>query len=296
MDLLKKYLIPFYDAEMGGAPGADPVVDPAVVVVEPAAAAAGDVVDPPVVVDPLASDPPVADPAQHGNKGKQPWFLNRISEESQAKLAEKARADAAERRAQEAEALAQRLQSGGTQEPPVRTAVPAPGTAEFNAAVQQVANQQRMADARNEIVRNGYAAFGSIAFDQSANILNAAGCINDDFLADVLAVDRTNAHKTLATLAAEPERAASLAQMDSRTRIAELTRMSMTTAVPAANPVAPAAGKPVPAPKQVSRAPAPAPAVDPSASKVVDWRSDDVTDEEFSRGFDENQKKRASRR
>jgi hypothetical protein len=147
-----------------------------------------------------------------------------------------------------------------------------------------------MDQARQQIIKDGYAAFTGPKFDEMANILGAVGCVNDEFIADVLAVDRPNAHKTLAALAAEPETAARLASLDSRSRIAELTRITMAKAAVVEPPV------PKPAPKVVSKAPAPAPVVEPSASKVVDWRQDDASDEEFTRGFEETMKKRSGRR
>ena len=48
--------------------------------------------------------------------------------------------------------------------------------------------------------------------------------------------------------------------------------------------------------KQVSKAPAPAPVVEPSASKTVDWRADDTDDEAFNSGFQEMMAKRNTRR
>lgn len=254
-------------------------MDPETEVVEP-------VVETPVeavvelVIEPVA-EPERAPPPK--------WALERISEETRKRQEADARVAAAERRAQDAEALATRIQAG--QQPPPeqqrqQQIEPDP------TAVDRAVSQRLMNDARQEIIRNGYATFGGAKFDETANILGAVGCVSDDFISDVLAVDRANAHKMLADLAAKPEDAARIARLDSRSRIAELTRMTMASAVAVKEPeVAPKI-----APKTVSKAPAPAPVVEPSASKIVDWRSDEASDDDFTKGFEETMKKRAGRR
>jgi hypothetical protein len=54
--------------------------------------------------------------------------------------------------------------------------------------------------------------------------------------------------------------------------------------------------KPKPRPRTVSRAPAPGPSIDPGTSHMVDWRSDKASVEEFSQGWDEEQRSRRNRR
>lgn len=305
MDLLKKYLIPLYDAETGGAAGAgDPPAPPA-----PLVAAAGDppapVADAAAIDPAVAGDPPEAsavEPALPGvlqpaadSKKVPKWMRERLSEETQAKHAERTRAEAAERRAQEAEELARRLQADGNQSP----AAPAqqPPVPDFNEAVRTEAARQRFVDDTIVVRDAGLATIPN--FNETLGLLNTIGATSDDFVADVLAVDKANAHFLFDKLAQDPEKASSLVKMNSRTRIAELTRMSMTQpAATALTPIPAAAGRQpaAPAARQVSRAPAPAPAVDPSASKVTDWRSDEASDAEFSKGFDDNRKQRTSRR
>lgn len=256
-------------------PVIEPVIEP-VVTIDP-------VVDP--VIEPIVADKPQTVPLK--------VMLDRLSEVQRKREESDNRATAAERRATDAEALAARLQSGNNTLPVQRTS-PTEQNVDM-ALVQQEAARLRMGETRQQIIRDGYATFGGAKFDEDARILSAVGCVGDDFIADVVAVDRANAHKTLATLAAEPETAAHLAGLDSRSRIAELTRMTMAKAEPKIdNPIVPIVPKV--APKAVSKAPAPAPVVDPSASKIVDWRADEASDEDFTKGFNETMAKRAARR
>lgn len=253
----------------------DPVIEP---VVE-------SVVDP-VVVEPVVDVLETAVEVEAAPEPKAPlpkWMLDRIAEAQRNEATARQATEAASRRATEAEALAARLQKGD--QAPTPQPQP-PDTALVNQAAQKILMDQ----ARQQIIKDGYAAFTGPKFDEMANILGAVGCVNDEFVADVLAVDRPNAHKTLATLAAEPETAARLASLDSRSRIAELTRITMAKAAVVEPPV------PKPAPKVVSKAPAPAPVVEPSASKVIDWRADETSDEDFTKGFEETMLKRSKRR
>lgn len=254
---------------------------------------AGGVVDPPVVdpaaavVDPPAQDDPPAPAGEHGNKGKSPWFLTRISQEAE-------RARVAEQRALDAEALAARLQAGGN--PPAADAprVPPPAAGDFNTAVQREAQRLRLTDDSTAVRDAGFKEFGG-DFGNSLSILTAVGATSDDIVLDVLAVDKPNAHKIFANLAKDPEKAASLVGMDPRRRIAELTRMSDALAP---KPAADAASAPKPAApaKGISKAPPPPPPVDPSASKTIDGYSDEATDDQFTAQFNERMKARATRR
>jgi hypothetical protein len=135
----------------------------------------------------------------------------------------------------------------------------------------------------------GYREFGQ-SFGQNLAVLNAAGAVSDDMVLDLIAVDKANAHKILAALAQDPERATALATMDSRRRTAELTRISM-----AANAPTTPAPK-APATKQVSKAPAPPPPVEPSSTKTIPWYSDEASDADFDKGFyDPNRMKKRQR-
>ena len=151
-----------------------------------------------------------------------------------------------------------------------------------------------MQDSVNEILRNGYSEFGKEKFDNASNILAALGCASADFLSDVIAAGKGDAHKILAQLAAEPEQAAMLSTLDSRGRIAELTRMQMATKAPKTEPKP---ADPVPAAsKQVSKAPAPAPSLQPTATRQLPRYADELSDEEFTAQWKSSMKERSARR
>lgn len=241
---------------------------------------------------PIVETPAVDAPAQT----KKPWFLDRISQESAKAQQASERATAAEARAAAAEALAQRLQAGkadpANDDPAPRRSAPASG--DRAAEIQHEAAKQRLYEDAVDVKNKGITQFGP-AFGEALNILTAVGATSDDFVADVLAVDKTNAHVLLDKIAKDPEKAVALTQMNQRQRIAELTRMSvLTTAAPAAkaDPVVEAK----PAARTVSKAPPPPPRVDPSASKVVDGYSDEASDEDFTAKFNERMKARSGRR
>jgi hypothetical protein len=257
------------DAATGGT-GDAPAVDPAV------AAAA----DPPAVENEPAPEPEPAKPAE---PAKKPWFLERISQESARALEAQTRADAAERRAREAEALAERLRAGqntdGHREPEPRHAPPQ----DHQATIRAEAQKLRLYEDSAEVKRQGLAKYGS-GFNDTLAILNAAGAVSDDFVSDVLAIDRSNAHDLFHKIASDPETAASLAQMDPRRRIAELTKMSLAPAK--AVETAPSAQK------SVSKAPPPPPKIDAGTSQAKAPYSDDMTDEEFTATWKERMAKR----
>lgn len=259
----------------------DVTVEPVAPVPDPAA--------PPVAAEPETPAPAsIEAPAPAG----QPWYMKRLSEESAKVAREREAREAAERRATDAEALAQRLQ-----ETPPDPAAPRPQSPqarqqpnqdEFQAAVRRQAQQDRLAEDSMEVLRSGSTQFKD--FGQTREILNAVGALNDDFVADLLAVDKANAHVLLDQLAKDPEKAVSLTQMDGRRRIAELTRMS--TAL-APKPIVPAV--PAPAPAPVSRAPKPAPALAPVGGDddAADLYNEKLSDDEWSRLWDDKHKKRA---
>ena len=257
---------------------AEPVVEP-----EPPAA-----VEPPVAADPPVEPAPVV---EHGNKGKKPWFLTEISDERAAKNAEREGRLTAERKLQEAQALLQRMQTNPDTPPTPQPQQTIPDAQEIDRLVDQRAETKRFVEDTVSVKNAGLAAFGA-NFETTLGILTDLGVTKDDVVADFLAVDKANTHILLDRLAADPEKASALARMTPLARIAEITRMSM-TAAPAAKPT-PAAPA-VPPARQVSRAPAPPPPVEPSASQEIDWRSDKASDADFSRGWEENQKKRARR-
>jgi hypothetical protein len=243
--------------------------------------------------EPVLEVQPTPPPAPPSNDP--PWYLKRIAQEaSKAERNETARI-AAERARDEAVALAERLQAGKETPPPQQREQRQPQQTDYNSDVQKAAAQQVLYNDIAEIDRMGKATLGA-PFVEAVNILRAVGGTTDEFLSDVLAaVDKRDAPALLSTIAQDPEKAAGLAQMNSRQRIAELTRMSVAVA---AKPVAdePALVPAKVAPKAVSKAPAPAPVVQPSASKTVDWRADAASDEDFHKGWEAHQAERMKTR
>ena len=294
---LRKYLIPTYQIPDAGNAVSSDAAPP----LAAADATAGSLSPPaPDALPPAAAEPIVEPPPAPVEPPKTPkWMLDRITEITAKKQEAERRAEAADRRAAEAEALAQRLQTnhnppspeGRPNTNPVQLPPIPPNDPNFRNAVAQEAQRQRFYDDTVAVRSAGFAKFGP-SFQESLQVLAAVNATTDDFIADVMATDKINAHVILEKIAKDPEKAVALANMDSRTRIAELTRMTMAQASQAEPAPAP---KPA-APTKVSRAPAPPPPIEPSASKTIDWRSDEASDEEFTRGFEETMKKRSARR
>jgi hypothetical protein len=260
----------------------EPIVEPAVV--ENALESA---VEAPVteVTEPEPQEEPtetvVEEPKEHGNKGKKPWYMKEIDDLRLQRSQERERAE-------NLQALLERVGKEPATEQPK-----APET-DIDRLVAERAAKLQMASDRQALIDAGNAAFGIDAFNQAASVAASAGCVSDDFVGDVLAVDRTNAHEIYMKLAQDPEKAFSLGRMDPRRRIAELTRMAdaITKEKTTTSALAPKA----PAPKQVSKAPAPPPPIEPSATKTKDWRADDSSEDDFQRGWEETMKRRSVRR
>ena len=259
-----------------------------------AEAAAANAVDPAAAggaADPgAAGGTPEPKPAPVGEVVPRKVFLDRVNEETNKRRASEQALVEANKRAADAEALAARLQQAGAkpgdQAPaPARTgAQPQPG--DFQAQVRIEAQRQRIYEDSVEVLNAGSAAFKD--FSDSLGILKALNVTNDDFVADLVAVDKANAHIILDRLAKDPTRAQTLAAMDSRRRTAELTRMAMAEQAKPAAGAAPAAK-----PASVSRAPAPAPVLEGTQANVVDALTDDkASDQDFSKAWDAKYKTR----
>lgn len=205
------------------------------------------------------------------------------------------RAERSERQAAEATALAERLARRDDPATPPRAEPVAPSQPQFEQAVRTEAQRQRIAEDSVSILNAGNSTFRDFA--ESRNILTALGAFEtDDFVSDLVAVDKSSAHLLIDKLAKDPERAAAVVGMDSRRRIAELTRMAMTAPAAAEAPTPGGAPPPkpaIPARTAVSRAPAPAPAVTPSTHKEIDGYSDDATDDQFTEKFNRRMKERS---
>ena len=259
-----------------------------------AEAAAANAVDPAVAggaADPgAAGGTPEPKPAPVGEVVPRKVFLDRVNEETNKRRASEQALTEANKRAADAEALAARLQQAGAKPgehaaAPMRTEVQ-PQPQDFQAQVRIEAQRQRIYEDSVEVLNAGSGAFKD--FSDSLGILKALNVTNDDFLADLIAVDKLNAHIILDRLAKDPTRAQTLAAMDSRRRTAELTRMAMAEQAKPAAGAAPAAK-----PASVSRAPAPAPVLEGTQANVVDALTDDkASDQDFSKAWDAKYKTR----
>jgi hypothetical protein len=259
-----------------------PPVDPAVAAAASAAAANPPLADAPADLpapDPALApgDPPEPGERPHGNKGKTPWYLNRISEESEARRQ-------AEARAQELQAMLERKSTD-----PAAPAAPKADDAAIETRARQIAQETLNNERIGSVISAGVAKFAD--WDDRTAKLAAAGAATPAFVLDVVAVDPVNAHVILNALADDLQKAAHLAKMDTRTRTIELVKMSM-AANQTAQPAPAVDPKPPVPPKTVSRAPPPPPPVDPGASQSVDWRSDKASDDDFSRGWEARQREK----
>jgi hypothetical protein len=245
-------------------------------------------------------------PAQRAEPAKKPWYLERIAQESERARRAEERSQKAEREATEAQSLLSRMQHGSVgmdgrpvppqaqQQPNHQPVIPPqPGpNADRQAEINQAASTQRLYEDSLEVRNRGLSKFGA-SFEEKLAILTAIGATSDDFIGDVLAVDKYEAHVLLDQIAKEPEKAVTLVRMNSKQRIAELTRMSM------ANKPAATTTTERPAPKpttKVSKVPAPSPPLQQGATKVVDGYADNATDAQFTAKFNERMKARAANR
>lgn len=288
MNIFRVHRLPLFQAP--DAPvEPTPVVDPALAaqdppVVDPQAPPAA-AIDP--VIDsaaPPAADAPV-EPKPHGNKGKKPWYLDRISEETAAR-------QAAEQVARDATELAQRLQrTPPNAADPARP--PAADEPAIEARARQIADERIAGSNIQSVISAGVGEFAD--WDERAATLGAAGAASPAFVLNVHAVDPLNAHKILHALSDDPAKAARLARMDSRSQTVELVKMSLAAQGAAAAPTNEV--KPAVPPRTVSRAPAPPPPLEPGSTQVVDWRTDNkISDSEWSKRWDEDQRQKAASR
>jgi hypothetical protein len=258
----------------------DPAAAPEPVIVEPAPLAAEppapEPAPEPVIVEPALEPAPAAPLA-----AEQPptipvkTFQRVVAEVREDRRQADARAQAAEQRAADLQAIIDRMQADPAAAPAPRAAPAEPASraapTDFQAAVRAQAAKDRLYEDTLAVRATGESKFPD--FNQSLGILTAIGATNDDFVSDLLAVDKEGAHIILDILAKDPEKAASLVTMDSRRRIAELTRMTVAPAAAAPQPA------PAPAAPAISRAPAPAPRIAPVAqAQEVDPTTPDGND------------------
>lgn len=257
----------------------EPAVDPAI------AANPEPVVEAP---EPEKAEAPAEQPKPEP-KQKTPWFMERINEETNKKREAEERARRAEADAEQLRALLEASQTkpadGEAPKPAVtpRVAPKPTGNEDFDAAVARGVAQAQFARDTQDVLDAGNGEFSD--FGETVGIMQAIGMANDDFVQDVLSVDKASAHKIFDRLAKNPEQARQYVRMSSKARIAALTRMIMADEQ---KPAAPAK----PAPK-VSSAPPPKQGIDPVAAADESDMGDGVSDEEFSRKWDRKYLKRA---
>jgi hypothetical protein len=221
----------------------------------------------------LAADPAPEPAKEHGNKGKTPWYMDRINEETNKRRQIEEQLTQERREKQEAKALLERMQGGDKDQPKSRTEEP-----DIDALVDARAEQKLFNQDCNTVAEAG--ARDIPDFNEKLGILRSIGVVNDEFLKDIFAVDKADAHKILDRLAREPEKANLMVRMDSRRRIAELTRMNlMTETKPAPVPVVRAG---------ISKVPPPKPVVDAVSDDLgeMDLRNDKLDSATWSRLFD----------
>lgn len=282
MDLLRKYLMPFYQAPDTPAPPAG----------ELAAVLDGD----PAPTEPLddGATPPIPIPSAPRMVPEE-IFLQQVAPlRARARDAETALDRANRQIAEQNELLARLSRKEG--DPPPAPAAPhhEPATSADQDVETRAAQLVFMREAKN-VSETGARKFGN-KWVETVNVLEAFGINNGDFVSAVMDVDRIHTPEIMHAIAKDPQKAAALAAMTPNQRVSEITRisdaMAAKTDAPLDTPVAP---KPAaPATKTVSRAPAPPPPLEPSASKIIDGYADEASDEDFTRQFNERMKQRAA--
>jgi hypothetical protein len=206
------------------------------------------------------------------------WAMDEITAQRAARRAAEEAAAAKDREIENLRQLAERAGTPGAKE-----GIAAPGTPqrtqygskeEFDRAVEVAATQREFAKSTQDIFDAGIKDFQD--FQESLNIMTAVGATSDEFAADLVAVDKANAHKIIHELAQTPELSKRLAAMSSRQRVAELTKMSLKMQEDTGK-----GGT-----RQVSRAAAPLRALEGSAGSDTNDLGDNVPDDVWSARFD----------
>ena len=225
---------------------------------------------------------------------KELWPESAISEVTKLRAKNRERDAELQRLRQEADAareLAERLSRGDKQPAPTEMRAAAADDAEIDRRAEYKIFSRDVNNMRAE----GLKEFGS-AFQEDIRLLTSYGADDDNFVSQVMSVDPASAHILLHELARNPNRTTAIISMDPIRRVAELTRMSIArnsdgTFASKEPKDAPSAS----APKQVSKAPAPPPPVQPTSHKVIEFNSpeaDKLPDAEWNKLWDERQAKR----
>lgn len=277
----------------GGGDGAPPPAG-----AEPGAGAA------PPPPDPGAGAPPAgAEPPRPGDQRRMiplDTMMQRISAEQRRVQEANERVQRAEREAADAKALLARLQAAppaagqppASQPAPAAPAAPAADPGRYQADVNAAAAAQRLFEDSLTLKNEGLRQFGA-QFNDTLRIMDALGAFEgqkgDEFVSDLLAADKANAHVLLAKIAQDPERAVALVGMPSRMRMVELTKMLDKPAAPPA-----AAAPAAPGLKPISNAPPPRPPSEPATPPSNDnpLYDDKTDDDAWSRAWDAKHKRR----
>jgi len=230
---------------------------------------------------PEPENQPETEPKPHHLKGKTPWYMERINEETNKRRAIEEQLTQKNREAEEARALLERLQNGDKPPTNVRTETPQDEEAKIEARAALKLLQRDSSTVRNAGIR----AYPD--FSDSLKMLTSVGATSDEFVQDLIDTDMTNAHKMIDFLAKDPDRALELVNMSSKRRVAELTRISMSELNKPAPVVAPKAA--------ISKVPAPKPVIDAVSddSGETDLTNDKLDDRTWSRLWDKKYNKRA---
>lgn len=239
--------------------------DPTDIVIE-----AGEVVTPvpePENPDPIVENPP--EPVrEHGNKGKTPWYMERISAETNRRQQAEEQLAQKSREAEEARQLLERMQNGD--KPPTPRS---DGPQDVEARAEALAAQKVLYRESREVRFAGIREYPD--FSDSLKVLTSVGATGDEFVQDLIDTDKANAHKLIDFLAKDPDRALELVNMPSKQRIAQLTRISMSELnKPVAAPAVPKVAAP-------SKVPPPRPVVEASRPPE-DTPEDEMTDAQWS--------------
>lgn len=211
------------------------------------------------------------------------------------------------RQIQEYQELIKQLRGGqqGQGDPgqQTRTQQPAP---QVDAEIERRAAQLAFERDTKRISATGINAFGAEAWLNTCGVMDSLGLNSPDFIATIMDVAGTDqTHHVFAAIAKDPERASELAGMTPLRRAAEISRITdqmakgtqtgtQTTQTQTGSQGALGA-KGAPG-RTVSRTPPPAPRINSGNSTTKNFWDDNVTDEEFSRGWEDHMKSRTGMR
>jgi hypothetical protein len=248
--------------------------------------------EPPAQVEDTAA--PQTEPAADPPQRTVPWetFAREVGRLRQEKRDTEAALDEHRRQLHEQNDLITRFQRDPNAAPPVAPRLPDAG--QFSREdVERAAFALNFQRDAGRVSESGVQSFGRQNWQDACDLLGSFNLNSPDFVGSIMEVAGIDkAHEVFHEIAQAPDRAIALSQMTPARRIAEITRIAekMTGKPATAAQTTPAAAQ-LPA-RTVSRAPAPPPRVDSSASTVTDWRDDKSSDADFSRGWEENMAKR----